>query len=94
MPPLPIIIINSKLMRLDKMIPKIVMPDSKGRITLGHNLTKDVSGGYKLIEIEDGRIILEPYVEIPVHEKWLFENKAVLGNELYSLAECFHSVTS
>ncbi len=55
---------------------KMVRPDSKGRITLGH-LADGVSG-YLLSETEDHRIILEPYTEIPVREKWLFNNKAAL----------------
>ena len=59
------------------MLPKIVRPDAKGRITLGHSLTKDVSG-YLVTETDDHRIILEPQVEIPAHEKWLFDNKSAL----------------
>jgi len=27
---------------------------------------------------KDGRIILEPYTEIPLREKWLYENKVAL----------------
>ena len=59
------------------MLPKIVRPDAKGRITLGRNLTKDVSG-YKVTETKDHQIILSPRVEIPAREKWLFENKIAL----------------
>jgi hypothetical protein len=59
------------------MIPKIVRPDAKGRITLGHDLTKGVSG-YMVTETKDHKIILEPQVEIPAREKWLFENKTAL----------------
>ena len=55
---------------------KIVRPDSKGRITLGH-LTRGVSG-YVITETEDHKLILEPQVEIPAREKWLFENKKAL----------------
>lgn len=59
------------------MLPKIVRPDSKGRITLGLRQTKGVSG-YRVSETKDHRIILEPQVEIPAQEKWLFENKSAL----------------
>lgn len=52
---------------------KVVRPDSKGRITLGR-LAKGVSG-YKVTETEDHKIILEPQVEIPAREKWLYDNK-------------------
>ena len=55
---------------------KIVRPDSKGRVTLGI-LANGVSG-YVVTETEDHKLILEPYVEIPAREKWLFENKQAL----------------
>lgn len=58
------------------MVHKMVRPDAKGRITLGH-LADGVSG-YLLTETADHKIILEPYTEIPVREKWLFDNKHVL----------------
>lgn len=58
------------------MLPKMVRPDSKGRITLGH-LADGVSG-YLLTETLDHKIILEPYTEIPAREKWLFSNKIAL----------------
>lgn len=57
------------------MLPKIVRPDSRGRISLGH-LADGVSG-YSLT-IKDHKIILEPYVEIKAQEKWLFDNKKAL----------------
>jgi hypothetical protein len=59
------------------MLPKIVRPDAKGRVTLGHELTRGISG-YLVTETEDHKLILEPQVEIPAHEKWLFENKIAL----------------
>lgn len=51
-------------------------PDSKGRITLG-TLAKGVSS-YLVRPESDGRVILEPMVEIPARESWLHENKAAL----------------
>ncbi len=53
-----------------------IRPDSKGRITLG-KLALGVSGF--LMEVDSqNRIILEPLVEIPAREKWVYENpKAV-----------------
>lgn len=59
------------------MLSKVIRPDSKGRITLGRSLTKGVSG-YTVTETKDHKIILEPRVEIPAREKWLFENKTAL----------------
>jgi hypothetical protein len=58
------------------MLPKMLRPDSKGRITLGH-LADGVSG-FSMQVTEDHKIILEPYTEIPAKEKWLFNNKKAL----------------
>jgi len=58
------------------MLHKIVRPDAKGRIMLGA-LAKGVSG-YVLTETKDHRLILDPRVEIPASEKWLFDNKTAL----------------
>ena len=46
-----------------------VRPDSKGRITLS-KLTEGISS-FNVSKDEDGRILLEPMVEIPAREKWL-----------------------
>lgn len=55
---------------------KILRPDSKGRITLG-NLAEGISG-FSVSCDKDHKIILEPYVEIPAREKWLFKNEKAL----------------
>ncbi len=52
-------------------------PDAKGRIALG-KLARGVSSFHASTD-ERGRIILEPYAEIPASEKWLFENKPALA---------------
>jgi len=41
--------------------PKMVRPDSKGRVTLGH--LADGISGYTIKKDDLNRIILEPYVE-------------------------------
>ena len=51
-------------------------PDSKGRITLG-KLADGVSS-YRARRLKDGKIVLEPFVEIPAEERWLWENKEAL----------------
>ncbi len=55
---------------------KTLRPDSKGRITLG-SLSEGVSG-FKVTVDKQHRIILEPLVEIPAREKWLFNNPTAL----------------
>jgi hypothetical protein len=52
---------------------KIVRPDAKGRIFLG-KMAEGVSS-YRAYMDEDHRVILEPFAEIPLRERWLFENK-------------------
>jgi len=54
-----------------------IRPDAKGRITLGV-LARGVSSFHATVDSK-GRIILEPFAEIPAREKWLFENKDALN---------------
>lgn len=56
---------------------RMLRPDSKGRITLG-SLAAGISG-FSVTIVEDHKILLEPYAEIPAREKWLFENKEALS---------------
>ena len=52
-------------------------PDTKGRVTLG-KFAKGVSS-FRMNMDNEGRILLEPYVEIPAKEQWLFRNRAALA---------------
>ena len=56
--------------------PKTLRPDSKGRITLG-NLASSASS-FKAYKDGCGRIILEPQVEVPMIEAWLWKNPAAM----------------
>lgn len=58
------------------MLHKMARPDSKGRVTLGR-LAKGISS-FSVKKDKNNRIILEPYIEVPLKEKWLFNNKAAL----------------
>ena len=51
-------------------------PDSKGRISLG-KIANNVSS-YKMTIKENGQLLLEPYVEIPLSDKWVFEDKDLI----------------
>lgn len=59
------------------MTMKMLRPDAKGRVTLGA-LAIGVSS-FNVTVDRQHRIILEPLVEIPAHEKWLFNNKLALN---------------
>ncbi len=73
-------------MRLDEKKKIILRPDSKGRITLG-KMAYGISSFKVTQEKNTDKIILEPYVEIPFHEKWLFENKEALSRVKTGLKE-------
>jgi hypothetical protein len=58
------------------MTDRILRPDAKGRITLGE-IASNVSS-YRVTVENNGKVILEPYAEIPLSEKWIFDNKELL----------------
>ena len=60
-------------------------PDSKGRITLG-KLADGVSS-YRARKQADGKIVLEPFMEIPADERWLWENKAALASVMRGIED-------
>ena len=60
-------------------------PDSKGRITLG-KLADGVSS-YRACKQADGKIILEPFVEIPAEERWLWKNKEALKSVMKGIED-------
>ena len=65
--------------------PKTIKPDAKGRIYLG-KLAEGVSGFAVKVD-KNHRIILDPLVEIPAREKWLFDNKPALQSVRQGLKE-------
>lgn len=62
-----------------------VRPDSKGRITLG-KLAEGVSS-FLVSQQPGGGFLLEPMVEIPAREKWLYENKSALKSVKTGIAQ-------
>lgn len=54
----------------------ILRPDSKGRINLGE-VARNISS-YRMTVKSDGQITLDPYAEIPLADKWIFEDKELL----------------
>ena len=54
----------------------ILRPDGKGRINLGE-LAAGVSS-YRVAIGDQGTLTLTPYAEIPLSEKWIFEDKDIL----------------
>jgi|SRR5450759_1107712 len=64
---------------------KKVRPDSKGRIALGRE-ARGVSSFYVHRDAQ-GRFLLEPYVEIPASERWLYENREALESVRKGIAD-------
>jgi hypothetical protein len=60
-------------------------PDSKGRVTLS-KLADGISS-FNVSKDEEGRLLLEPMVEIPAREKWLFDNPEALASLRRGLAD-------
>ncbi len=52
-------------------------PDAKGRITLGA-MAKGVSS-YRAHRSDNGKIVLEPFVEIPAREHWIYKNPEAMA---------------
>ena len=76
-------------MQLDK----ILRPDAKGRICLGA-ISRGISG-YKVIIDEDTmEITLKPYTEMPLSEKWLFNNKEALESVKRGLKQSSENKTT
>ena len=68
-----------------------VRPDAKGRVTLS-KLADGISS-YNVFKDADGRLLLEPMVEIPAREKWLFDNPNALESVKRGLADAKASRT-
>jgi hypothetical protein len=52
--------------------------DGKRRLSIGKLVTEEVTG-FNVTKYEDGRIMLEPTVDIPAREVWLFRNPKALA---------------
>ncbi len=69
----------------DQESPKRLIPDERGRITLG-KIAEGVSS-YKLSRHKDGSLTLTPMAEIPARELWLWKNEGALASVLRGLEQ-------
>lgn len=63
-------------MTIGTLVKKKVNPDKRGRVSL-----KGLVDGFEVFEaekLEDGTIILKPFVQISANEAWLFKNPQAL----------------
>jgi hypothetical protein len=65
--------------------PITVRPDSKGRVALSR-FAHGVSSFHVHLE-KDGRIVLEPFAEVPARERWLYDNQKALKSVKKGLKE-------
>jgi hypothetical protein len=68
-------------------IAKVLKLDSKKRICLGSLVNESVAGYKPYLDIKTGRIILEPYIEMPMNESWLHNNKDAFESVKQGIAE-------
>ena len=71
--------INSRKLKIQEksiMSEIILRPDAKGKINLG-DLAKNVSS-YRVTKNTNGELTLTPFAEIPLSDKWLFDDKEKL----------------
>lgn len=60
--------------------------DGKKRLSVGKLIGDEVTG-FNVTKCEDGRLILEPTVDIPARELWLYRNEKALAAVKGGLAE-------
>jgi hypothetical protein len=68
-----------------------VKVDSRNRVTIPKDMAKERSDLYKIYE-KGGLIILEPIIEVPLEEMWLFDpkNKAIVATLKKALKQKAH----
>ena len=64
---------------------KRLIPDERGRITLGKSATGVSS--YRATFNQDGTITLTPMAEVPARELWLWKNEEALASVQRGLAQ-------
>ena len=62
-----------------KEVLKKINIDSNRRISVG-KLVPEYVTGFTVVEQENGRLLLEPTVDIPAREHWLFQNPKALAS--------------
>ena len=76
---------------MEQVIKKLV-PDDRGRITIGRPTTAVSS--YQATYNADGSILLVPMTEIPARELWLWSNKEALASVQRGLAQAGRGETT
>lgn len=67
-----------------------VQMDDKCRISLGSFLTKkerEQLSSFQVYRQDDGRIILDPLIEIPAREHWIYKNPDALSSLMQGLKD-------
>lgn len=67
-----------------------VQMDSKYRVCLGNLLSQDERdhlSSFRISRGKDGKIILDPLVEIPAREHWIYKNPDAMASLMQGLEE-------
>jgi len=67
-----------------RVMEEVVQSDSQGNIAIETGIT---SKTYRVLTNDLGQILLEPIVDIPERERWLFENPEALAAVKQGLKE-------
>lgn len=59
-------------------------PDQRGRVTLGSVLSH---GGYRVLRNDLGQVLLDPVVQIPASEVWLWQNPELRASMERAMAQ-------
>lgn len=61
--------------------------DEKNRITLTKAAVPKEIKRFKMLKSDDGNVLLQPLIEIPISEKWLYENNEALRGVMRGLED-------
>jgi hypothetical protein len=64
-----------------------ITKDAKNRITLTKAALPKEIKRFKMLKSDDGNVLLQPLVEVPISEKWLYENKDALMSVMRGLED-------
>ncbi len=66
---------------------KETQPDSKHRVSLGTVVKTSPGVRYKVMQNEEGQILLDPVKSVPVREAWVYENPERIESIKHGIAQ-------
>ncbi len=66
---------------------KETQPDNKHRVSLGPTVKTEPGVRYKVMQNDQGQILLDPVKSVPAREAWVYENPARLASIKRGIAQ-------